>query len=391
MKRIAQTTALRVARQSQLSHCVVDNVTISNPASAIAGVAVAFFSVTIRNVGPAEAADHTVTLYTSSDAMIDGGLSNNQIGESVQYTTLLAANGEETVSIDALIPIAGTYYYGACVTSAADSANHCFTSRQTFTFAKPDTSLHIHNAQTPEPEGGVCSDTSHDTQADCEGVSANTWTPTTRNLAVWVSIHPTDSALATASEAITINYTTGGGTGDTATADSDYTATSGTVTIPMGMSYASFDIPIIADSDDEDNETFTVSISNPTTTDSKVISIADSSATATIGDPDISSIYFYPNRPLMQGDGTTTNKGDEVYFDCYVQAPTGSPFGLSAPLLSVNNSAFVAFGLLVNTLSAGSSPLFFDFRNYSATGTPLLASSGLTRVVGRTPFTTQER
>ena len=178
---------------------------------------------------------------------------------------------------------------------------------QTFTVALPDYSLHIHNAQTPEPEGGVCSDTAHTTQAACEAVSANTWTPTTtRNLAVWVSIHPTDSVSATASEAITINYTTGGGTGDTATAGSDYTTTSGTVTIPVGDSYASFDIPILADSDDEGNETFTVSLTDATTTDnSKGISIADRSATATIGDPDISSIYFHPNRPLMQGDAAS--------------------------------------------------------------------------------------
>ena len=158
------------------------------------------------------------------------------------------------------------------------------------------------------------------------------------NLAVWVSIHPTDSALATASEAITISYTTGGASADTATAGSDYTAApaNSTVTIPAGASYASFNIPILTDSDDEGNETFTVSLTDATTTDSKVISIADSSATATIGDPDISSIYFYPNRPLMQGDGTTTNKGDRVYFDCYVQASAGSPFALSFGYISFN-------------------------------------------------------
>ena len=243
------------------------------------------------------------------------------------------------------------------MTSEADSSNHCFTSSETVTVIAFH-SLHIHNAQTPEQASDA-------------------------NLEVWVSIHPTDSVSATASEAITISYTTGA-SADTATAGSDYTAApaNSTVTIPAGASYASFDIPILADSDDEGNETFTVSLTDATTTDSKVISIADSSATATIGDPDISSIYFYPNRPLMQGDGTTTNKGDRVYFDCYVQAPSGSPFGLNSTLLSIDNSTFVSSGGPLHTLQLLSHSLV-DLRNYSATGTPLLATSGLTRVVDR--------
>ena len=65
---------------------------------------------------------------------------------------------------------------------------------------------------------------------------------------------------ATATEAVTVDYTTADGT---ATAGQDYTETSGTLTIPTGASSGVVSVPVNNDQVPEYGETFTLTLSNP--------------------------------------------------------------------------------------------------------------------------------
>ena len=167
--------------------------------------------------------------------------------------------------------------------------------------------LHVHDAQTPEPEGTA-----------------------TRMIQVWFTIHPTDSGLPTAASDIIINYSLGGD----ATAGTDYTAPStNTVTLAKGESRVSIDIPILGDSD-TGKETFTVTIDSASASGGEDVVLADPSAIVTIGDPNENAIYFFPNRPLVEGD-------TDAFLECYVIPPTGVTFTDTAALMSFSGSGAV--------------------------------------------------
>jgi thermitase len=84
---------------------------------------------------------------------------------------------------------------------------------------------------------------------------------------------------APSSVAVTVNYTTSGGS---ATAGSDYTATSGTLTFNPGETSKTFSIPIVNDTADEPNETVVLVLSGP----SNAALGTPGSATLTIVDND---------------------------------------------------------------------------------------------------------
>ena len=148
-------------------------------------------------------------------------------------------------------------------------------------------SLHVHNARTPEPER-----------------------ENTRPLEVWFTLHPTNSVVPTALSDITITYTVGGGdaTGGTSAAADYMSSATGTVVLLQGTSMINITIPILKDTTssttDTGDETFTVTITSATAGVGESVSIADDSATVTIGEPKSDAIYFFPNRPLAEGDAS---------------------------------------------------------------------------------------
>ena len=111
---------------------------------------------------------------------------------------------------------------------------------------------------------------------------------------------------------IMINYEVKAGSAEAGT---DYIApTSNTAIIKAGNSGVSISIPLVEDlrtttnKDDEVDESFSVSITSVSTIGADV-SIGDADATVTIGDPNKSAFYFFPNRPLVDGD--------TPYWECY--------------------------------------------------------------------------
>ena len=103
------------------------------------------------------------------------------------------------------------------------------------------------------------------------------------------------------SNAVTVDYTTQGGT---ATEGTDYTARSGTLTFsPGGNLTRTISVPIINDTiDEEEEETFTVSLSNASNA-----MIGDASATGTIEDNDVPQVEVSFAR-----DTYTVNEGSAV-------------------------------------------------------------------------------
>ncbi len=201
-------------------------------------------------------------------------------------------------------------------------------------------SIHVHNAKTPEPEAG-----------------------STRVIRVWFTLEPRNPEVPTspvydeALSDITINYTIGGGS---ATLSEDYTAdttvltsnsdsndndcnmngsrrsvtsSAGTVIILEGESCAYIDIPILVDTTsnaDTGDETFLVTIASASGGAGETLELADTEATATIGEPNETSFYFFPNRPLVDGDA--------AFFECYVRQPTTQAFDSSIALISFDGS-----------------------------------------------------
>ena len=91
------------------------------------------------------------------------------------------------------------------------------------------------------------------------------------------------------------------------------------------------DIPLLVDGTNADtaDETFTVTIEGATPVDGKLVTIADNSATVTIGNPDRNAIYFFPNRPLVDGD--------QASFQCFIPVPL--------PMQSfIDTATLVSFG-----------------------------------------------
>ena len=85
-------------------------------------------SVTVRNQGNGQSAVTTLRYYRSTDATISTG--DTQVG--TDPVSVLAASGTSPESISLTAPSsAGTYYYGACVTSGSGESNtnnNCSTS-----------------------------------------------------------------------------------------------------------------------------------------------------------------------------------------------------------------------------------------------------------------------
>ena len=151
--------------------------------------------------------------------------------------------------------------------------------------------LHVHNAQTPEPEDS------------------------TRMIQVWFTLHPTDSGLPTAASDITIRYdVTGGTTTGDATAGTDYTAPSA--------------------------NTVTISPTDTSASEGESVVLADDSATVAIGDPNENAIYFFPNYPLVDGDA--------AFFECYIVPPSGQSFTGSGVLISFDGFDSASSGATIN-------------------------------------------
>ena len=186
---------------------------------------------------------------------------------------------------------------------------------------------------------------------------------------------------------ITITYTL---TAETASAGDDYTAPATTpeettVTIPASKTSAYIEIPLVADVKavsgttpaDEGDETFKVSITSASTPGAN-LSVVDADATVTIGDPNETSNYFFPNRPLMRGEkaetATTPTAGDTPYFECYLVPGTGVMFGNSTPYIKFANSTGATPIAINNSGDADSS--IVNLAEYRAeTSSPLLAFS----------------
>ena len=202
-------------------------------------------------------------------------------------------------------------------------------------------SLHVHNARTPEPES-----------------------PDTRSLDVWFTLHPTDSVPPTALSDITIIYTVGGGTatGGTSAAADYMSSATGTAILLQGTSMINITIPILGDSTDTVDETFTVTIMDATASAGGSVTIADNSAIVTIGEPESSAIYFFPNRPLAEGDAAN--------FECFVLPETNETFVISRAPVSFDGSTPTIFdqinanetvdGLVLTPYTASVNSLLFD-------------------------------
>ena len=109
------------------------------------------FSATITNTGEGETADGGVTIYTSSEPAIDSGPSDTMLWRSRVTRQTCWKRWERTVRIDASTPVAGDYYYGACVTSGADSAKHCFTSSERVAVV----TLRVDDVTIPTPASAI--------------------------------------------------------------------------------------------------------------------------------------------------------------------------------------------------------------------------------------------
>ncbi len=90
----------------------------------------------------------------------------------------------------------------------------------------------------------------------------------------------TVSLSAASGQAVTVAYTTSGGT---ATAGADYTPVSGTLTFAPGQTTQTVTVPVLGDTVSEGNETVLVRLSNP--------------VQATIGDAEGSGDDCRPGRP----------------------------------------------------------------------------------------------
>lgn len=101
------------------------------------------------------------------------------------------------------------------------------------------------------------------------------------------------------SQAITVDFATGGGT---ATAGTDYVSTSGTLTIPAGNLSGSFTVLVNGDTTDEFDETFDVVLSNPIGG-----TVTAGTGTGTIRNDDASPSLSISGVSQVEGDsGTTT-------------------------------------------------------------------------------------
>ena len=140
---------------------------------------------------------------------------------------------------------------------------------------------------------------------------------------------------------ITITYTVTD-TADTASASAgeDYTAPTTTpeettATIPASATSAYIEIPLLEDSvsptGDVGDETFKVSITSVSTIGADV-SIGDGEATVTIGDPNENAFYFFPNRPLVDGD--------TPYWECY-HSDAGETFIATAAIIQLMSSTIL--------------------------------------------------
>ena len=116
------------------------------------------------------------------------------------------------------------------------------------------------------------------------------------------------------------------------------------------------------------DETFKVSITSVSTSGAN-LSIADADATVTIGDPNESAFYFFPNRPLVNGDTPYWEcyhfpVGDEVFVDpaALVAFFDGAFLSGATPLNIINNNVLVGVALKPYEAShASNDMLLFPF------------------------------
>ena len=177
---------------------------------------------------------------------------------------------------------------------------------------------------------------------------------------------------------ITITYTVTD-TADTASASAgeDYTVpATTTVTIPASSTSAYTEISLVADSvgspSDKEDETFKVSITSVSTSGADLI-VADADAIVTIGDPDKSSNYLFPNRPLMRGEkaadvvaGVDPVAGETPSFECYIVPEMGKSFSSIFPSIKINDSTAL-INAQINGNSVDSST-YVDLTQYRGEG-----------------------
>ena len=96
---------------------VVASASVSNSGPAVG--ATFTLSATVRNDGDGESQATTLRYYRSSDATISA--SDTAVGTDA--VSALGVSGSGSASVNLTAPVAGTYYYGACVDAVAEESN----------------------------------------------------------------------------------------------------------------------------------------------------------------------------------------------------------------------------------------------------------------------------